>query len=113
MANNTAVGNWWAVAAVYKVIHPGSGGRYLSKRRGERRVFLVNAEGREEAECVGQALAKEYEAQYRSTLGGLVCWRLVKIEEVIPLETGEIGHGTEVYNDWLVSEKRQRKLLSV
>lgn len=46
-------------------------------------------------------------------MGGLVCWRLVKVEEVIPLDTAEIGHGTEVYNDWLVSEKRQRNLLSV
>ncbi len=113
MANNTAVGNWWAVAAVYKVIHPGTGGRYLSRRMGERRVFLVDAEDREEAERVGLELAKEYEAQYRGVFGNLVCWRLVKIEEVIPLETREIGHGTEVYNDWLLSEKRQRRLLSV
>lgn len=61
MANNTAMGSWWAVAAAYKVIHPNAGSRYLSKRMGERRFFLVNAEGRENSERVGLELAKEYE----------------------------------------------------
>ena len=106
-------GNWWAVVAIYKVVHPGISGRFLGRRLGEKRVLLVDATDEEEARRVGLELAQAYETQYRNPYNDLVCWRLVKVEEVVHLIDQEIGHGSEVYNEWLVSKTRQRKCLSV
>lgn len=105
---------WWAVAAVYKVIQPNTSSRYRRKRWGERRIILVDAEDRASAERLGLALAKEGEAQYRGGLGDLVCWKFQKLEYTVELLGKGIGHGTEVYNDWLVDDKRRdRKPVTV
>ena len=87
---------------IYKAIHPNTSSRYRSKQLSELRVILVDAEDRGRAERIGLELGKTGESQYRSISGDLVCWKFQKIANIVELVDERIGHGIEVYNDWLV-----------
>lgn len=105
---------WWAIAAVYRCIHVGAKSRYLSKSLSERRVFLIQAKNEAEAQHCGLEMVKKHEHQYKNVLGDLVCWKLKKVERIVSLVDTQIGHGAEVYWEWIVDGKtRRRKPLSV
>jgi hypothetical protein len=104
---------WWAISALYKDIHPNTSSRYRSKTLSELRVILVDAADRVSAERIGLELAKEGESRYHSISGDLVYCKFQKIEHIVELANDSIGHGVEVYNDWLVDHHRRRKPLIV
>ena len=58
---------------------------------------------------MGAEIAQNQEHQYRAIGNELVSWQLQKVETVIELFDAKMEHGAEVYWDWFVDEKRDRK----
>jgi hypothetical protein len=90
--------SWFAARLLFESKHPDEP---ESEKVFEDRIVLLAADDEDEAEDQAKNLGSKSREEYRNQFGDRVLWEFVEVLDLMPIYADEIGHGSEVYSQFL------------
>lgn len=90
--------SWFSARLLFESKHPDEP---RSKKVFEDRIVLLTAAGEDEAEHKAKSLGVKAREEYRNQFGNRVIWEFVEVLDLMQLDSDDIGHGSEVYSQFI------------
>ena len=89
---------WFSARLLFEAKHPDEEG--LDKVF-EDRIVLLAADDEADAESKANSVGAKSRLEYRNEYGNRVIWEFIEVLDLVTLDTDDIGHGSELYSQFL------------
>ena len=90
--------NFLSARLLFEAKHPDEEG--LEKVY-EDRIVLLEADDEDGAESEAMKLGSKSREEYKNQFGNRVIWEFIEVLDLVTLDTDDIGHGSELYSQFL------------